>query len=96
VARDQRPIRICPATAAFDTDKRGLEPLAAAGSAAVVLLRQHRREPRHDDRQVYWEWHLIDREFILQNQRVLIRHHTAPHDRAAYSPLYISLSPSFG
>jgi len=78
VAKDQRPVRICPATAAFDTDKRGLEHLAAAGKAAGILPRPHRKEPRDDDPQVYREWHLIENFFakLKQFRAITTRYHS--------------------
>ncbi len=53
---------------AFDADARVLEPLAAAGEAAVIPPRQHRRQKRDHDRHLYKARHLIENFFAKLKQ----------------------------
>ena len=53
---------------AFDADARVLEPLAAAGKAAIIPLRQHRRQKRDYDRHLYKARHLIENFFAKLKQ----------------------------
>ena len=48
---------------AFDADARVLEPLAAAGKAAIIPPRQRRRQKRDYDRHLYKARHLIENFF---------------------------------
>jgi transposase len=48
---------------AFDADQRVLEPLAAAGKAAVIPTKANRVEPRPLDRHMYGARHLIENFF---------------------------------
>ncbi len=48
---------------AYDADARVLEPLAAAGKAAVIPPKANRREPRTFDRDTYKARHLIENFF---------------------------------
>ena len=53
---------------AFDADERVLTPLAAAGKAAVIPPRAHRRTPRDFDRDLYKARHLIENFFARLKQ----------------------------
>jgi len=53
---------------AFDADRRVLEPLAAAGKAAVIPPRAHRRKTRTFDRHLYKARHLIEIFFAKLKQ----------------------------
>ena len=53
---------------AFDADARVLEPLAAAGKAAVIPPRRHRRRKRDYDRHLYKARHLIENFFAKLKQ----------------------------
>jgi transposase len=53
---------------AFDADARVLEPLAAAGKAAVIPPRPNRLEPHEFDRELYKERHLIENFFCKLKQ----------------------------
>jgi transposase len=53
---------------AFDADARVLEPLAAAGKAAIIPPRQHRRQKRDYDRHLYKARHLIENFFATLKQ----------------------------
>ncbi len=53
---------------AFDADARVLEPLAAAGKSAVIPPRPNRLEPRHFDRELYKQRHLIENFFCKLKQ----------------------------
>jgi len=48
---------------AFDADKRVLDPLAAAGKAAVIPPKANRRVARDYDRDLYKARHLIENFF---------------------------------
>ncbi len=53
---------------AFDADRRVLQPLAAAGKAAVIPPRQNRTTPRDFDRELYKGRHLIENFFCKLKQ----------------------------
>ena len=53
---------------AFDADARVLEPLAAAGKAAIIPSRRHRRQQRDYDRHLYKARHLIENFFAKLKQ----------------------------
>src|SRR4028119_1591131 len=53
---------------AFDADARVLEPLAAAGKAAIIPPRQRRRQKRDYDRHLYKARHLIENFFAKLKQ----------------------------
>jgi transposase len=53
---------------AFDADQRVIEPLAAAGKAAVIPPRSNRRSPRDFDRDLYKLRHLIENFFAKLKQ----------------------------
>ncbi len=53
---------------AFDADERVLTPLAAAGKAAVIPPRTHRRIARDFDRDLYKARHLIENFFARLKQ----------------------------
>jgi len=53
---------------AFDADKRVLEPLAAAGKAAVIPSKANRVLPRDFDRDLYKARHLIENFFAKLKQ----------------------------
>ena len=53
---------------AFDADERVLEPLAAAGKAAVIPPRANRRSPRSFDRDLYKARHFIENFFAKLKQ----------------------------
>jgi transposase len=53
---------------AFDADERVLEPLAAAGKAAVIPPRTNRASPRDYDRELYAARHLIENFFAKIKQ----------------------------
>ena len=53
---------------AFDADARVLEPLAAAGKAAVIPPRPNRLQPHEFDRELYKERHLIENFFCKLKQ----------------------------
>lgn len=53
---------------AFDADARVLEPLAAAGKAAVIPPKANRNQPRNFDRHLYKERHLIENFFAKLKQ----------------------------
>lgn len=53
---------------AFDADKRVLEPLAAAGKAAVIPPKANRVQPRDFDRHLYKCRHLIENFFAKLKQ----------------------------
>jgi len=53
---------------AFDADKRVLEPLAAAGKAAVIPPKANRKLSREYDRDLYKARHLIENFFAKLKQ----------------------------
>ena len=53
---------------AFDADKRVIEPLEAAGKAAVIPPRSNRTSPRSFDRHIYKARHLIENFFARIKQ----------------------------
>jgi transposase len=53
---------------AFDADLRVLQPLAAAGKAAVIPPRPNRVAPREFDRELYKARHLIENFFCKLKQ----------------------------
>jgi len=53
---------------AFDADQRVLEPLAAAGKAAVIPAKANRTEPRPLDEYMYGARHLIENFFAQIKQ----------------------------
>jgi transposase len=53
---------------AFDADERVLDPLAAAGKAAVIPPKANRRSPRPFDRELYKARHLIENFFAKIKQ----------------------------
>ena len=53
---------------AFDADARVLEPLAAAGKAAVIPPKASRRVPRDFDKDAYKARHLIENFFAKIKQ----------------------------
>ena len=53
---------------AFDADKRVIEPLEAAGKAAVIPPRSNRVSPRSFDRHIYKARHLIENFFARIKQ----------------------------
>jgi transposase len=53
---------------AFDADKRVLEPLAAAGKAAVIPPKANRVAQRDYDRDLYKARHLIENFFARLKQ----------------------------
>ena len=53
---------------AFDADVRVLDPLAAAGKAAVIPPRANRSSPRDYDRELYAARHLIENFFAKIKQ----------------------------
>ena len=53
---------------AFDADERVIQPLAAAGKAAVIPAKANRRAPRKFDRHIYKERHLIENFFARLKQ----------------------------
>ena len=53
---------------AFDADKRVIEPLAAAGKAAVIPPKAGRKTPRDFDRHIYKARHLIENFFARLKQ----------------------------
>ena len=53
---------------AFDADARVIEPLAAAGKAAVIPPKASRRLPRDFDRDLYKARHLIENFFAKLKQ----------------------------
>jgi transposase len=53
---------------AFDADKRVIEPLSAAGKAAVIPPKSNRRSPRPFDRDLYKTRHLIENFFAKLKQ----------------------------
>jgi transposase len=53
---------------AFDADKRVLEPLAAAGKAAVIPPKANRVAKRNYDRDLYKARHLIENVFAKLKQ----------------------------
>ena len=53
---------------AFDADERVLDPLAAAGKAAVIPPKANRRVPRKFDRHLYKARHLIENFFAKLKQ----------------------------
>jgi transposase len=53
---------------AFDADERVIEPLAAAGKAAVIPPKANRRLPRDYDRDLYKARHLIENFFAKLKQ----------------------------
>ena len=53
---------------AFDADARVLQPLAAAGTAAIIPPRQRRRQKRDYDRHLYKARHLIENFFAKLKQ----------------------------
>ncbi len=80
---------------AFDADARVLEPLAAAGKAAVIPPRRHRRQQRDYDRHLYKARHLIENFFAkLKQFRGIATRYARP--RATSSPPSTSPPPAFG
>jgi len=53
---------------AFDADQRVLEPLAAAGKAAVIPAKANRAEPRPLDEHMYGARHLVENFFAKIKQ----------------------------
>ena len=53
---------------AFDADARVLQPLAAAGKAAVIPPRQRRRQKRDYDRHLHKARHLVESFFAKLKQ----------------------------
>ena len=53
---------------AFDAEERVLQPLAAAGKAAVIPPKANRRSPRDFDRHLYKARHLIENFFAKLKQ----------------------------
>lgn len=53
---------------AFDADKRVIEPLQAAGKAAVIPPKANRASPRSFDRHIYKARHLIENFFARIKQ----------------------------
>ena len=53
---------------AFDADERVIEPLAAAGKAAVIPPRANRCSPREYDRDLFKARHLIENFFAKLKQ----------------------------
>ena len=53
---------------AFDADARVLEPLAAAGKAAIIPPRRRRRQKRNYDRHLYKARHLVENFFARLKQ----------------------------
>ena len=53
---------------AYDADERVLEPLAAAGKAAVIPPKANRTQPREYDRELYKARHLIENFFAKLKQ----------------------------
>ena len=53
---------------AFDADKRVIEPLAAAGKAAVIPSKANRQVARDYDRDLYKARHLIENFFAKLKQ----------------------------
>lgn len=53
---------------AYDADKRVIEPLAAAGKAAVIPPKANRKAPRELDKHTYKDRHLIENFFARLKQ----------------------------
>jgi transposase len=53
---------------AFDADERVIQPLAAAGKAAVIPSKASRKSPREYDRHLYRARHLIENFFAKLKQ----------------------------
>jgi transposase len=53
---------------AFDADTRVIEPLSEAGKVAVIPSKANRKQPRHFDRNLYKERHLIENFFARLKQ----------------------------
>ena len=53
---------------AFDADERVIQPLEAAGKAAVIPPRANRKSPRSYDRHLYNARHLIENFFAKLKQ----------------------------
>lgn len=80
---------------AFDADERVLTPLVAAGKAAVIPPRAHRRLPRDFDHDLYKARHLIENFFArLKQYRAIATDTTRLH--AIFSPQSTSPPASFG
>ncbi len=80
---------------AFDADARVLEPLAAAGKAAVIPPRRHRRQKRDYDRHLCKARHLIENFFAkLKRFRGIATRYDRP--RATSSPPSTSPPPTSG
>jgi transposase len=60
--------KVLIADKAFDADERVIEPLAAAGKAAVIPPKANRRSPRRFDRHLYKARHLIENFFAKLKQ----------------------------
>jgi transposase len=53
---------------AYDADKRVIDPLAAAGKAAVIPSKSNRKAPRELDKHTYKARHLIENFFARLKQ----------------------------
>jgi transposase len=60
--------KVLIADKAFDADERVIEPLAAAGKAAVIPPKANRRSPRRFDRHLNKARHLIENFFAKLKQ----------------------------
>ena len=60
--------KVLLADKAYDADKRVIEPLAAAGKAAVIPPKRNRKNPRQYDEALYEARHLIENAFCWIKQ----------------------------